>query len=191
MRCLLCLVGLWALSLPAHGQIYECVDEDGIKRFTNIAAEAKGCKALNILPTEPPPPPPSAPATGAPRTQGKSVPPATPSNFPRVDRRPSRRATMIGAASSSRSSASNTSCSSRRGRSSPSRKPALARELPASPRRIEPYQRRVRMHEDNVASLRPRMTRPTCADEARQSAVVSPLASAALRGVVLAKAVVE
>jgi len=82
MRALMCVVVLSAFVLPARAQIYECVDESGAKRFTNIAAEAKGCKALSIGPVEPPPPAPGA----APRASGKPPPAGTPSTFPRVDR---------------------------------------------------------------------------------------------------------
>jgi Domain of unknown function (DUF4124) len=150
MRCLLCLVGLWALSLPAHGQIFECVDEGGVKRFTNIVAEAKGCKALNILPTEPPPPPPSAPATGAPRTQGKSVPPATSANFPRIDRATQQ------ARDNDRRRILEQELSVEHKLLEQARQELAADQAAGSqqPARIEAHQRRIRMHEDNVASLR-------------------------------------
>jgi len=69
--------------LPAAGlqaEIFECVDESGNKRFTNIKAEAKGCKQLQIAPSNVAQPPPKA---SQPKPQAKSVP--TPPTFPKVD----------------------------------------------------------------------------------------------------------
>ena len=42
IRYLAFVMLLSAASLPARGEIYECVDQNGSKRFTNIAAEARG-----------------------------------------------------------------------------------------------------------------------------------------------------
>ena len=45
----------------ARADIWECVDESGNKRFTNIRAEARGCRLLHVSPpnsvpaTKPPP----------------------------------------------------------------------------------------------------------------------------------------
>ena len=64
----------WLLILLAftaqatHAEMWKCVDQDGNTRYTNVKADAKGCKALNLEPT--------APAT---RAQQKPV------NFPSVD----------------------------------------------------------------------------------------------------------
>ena len=68
--------------LVAAADIYECVDQNGSKRFTNIESEAKGCKRLNVTSSSAPPPPPAKSA----RPEARAPVTATPSNFPRVDR---------------------------------------------------------------------------------------------------------
>jgi hypothetical protein len=70
-----CFLGL--ASGASHAEIYECVDPSGNKVFTNIKAEAKGCKALNILPPNTVP---------APKSSGKGAAASpTPPNFPKVN----------------------------------------------------------------------------------------------------------
>ena len=58
----------------AYAEMWKCVDQDGNTRYTNVKADAKGCKALNLDPINTAPPP-VVPA----RTQQK------PPNFPSVD----------------------------------------------------------------------------------------------------------
>ena len=69
MKTWLPMVLLFAAQL-AHAEMWKCVDHDGNTRYTNVKAEAKGCKALNLEPIN------TAPAT---RPQHK------PANFPSVD----------------------------------------------------------------------------------------------------------
>jgi hypothetical protein len=73
-----------AACLPARAEIYECVDQNGGRRFTNIAAEAKGCKVLNVGIPSAPPPAPSSPPVAKSILKAPAV--ATPASFPRVDR---------------------------------------------------------------------------------------------------------
>jgi hypothetical protein len=149
MRCLPCLLGLCVLPLAAHAQIFECVDEGGAKRFTNIAAEAKGCKALNILPTEPTPAPPAAPGIAAPRMQGRTVPPATSANFPRVDRATQQ------ARDNDRRRILEQELGVEQKLLEDARRDFAAEQASGSqPGRMEAHQRRVRTHEENVSSLR-------------------------------------
>ena len=54
----------------AYAEMWKCVDQDGNTRYTNVKADAKGCKALNLEPVA------TAPAT---RVQQK------PANFPSVN----------------------------------------------------------------------------------------------------------
>ena len=88
MRFVVLFVLFCAVSLPARGEIYECVDQNGTKRFTNIVADARGCKALNIGSVASAPAPQTAPA---PKPQVR-VPQAvtTPASFPRVERQVQR-----------------------------------------------------------------------------------------------------
>ena len=71
MRMLLLMV--LALAAPlAHAEMWKCVDQDGNTRYTNVKADAKGCKALNLDPintatapaTKVQPKPPSFPSVG-------------------------------------------------------------------------------------------------------------------------------
>jgi hypothetical protein len=150
MRGLVCLVGFCALPLAADAQIFECVDEGGTKRFTNIAAEAKGCKALNILPMEPPPVPPAPPGTATPRTQRPgSVPPATSTNFPRVDR-----ATQQARDNDRRRILEQELGVEQKLLDDARRELAADHAAGAQPTRIEAHRKRIRVHEENLASLR-------------------------------------
>lgn len=65
------LLILLALAAPVvHAEMWKCMDQDGNTRYTNVKADAKGCKALNLEPLNTAPPV---------RAQQK------PANFPSVD----------------------------------------------------------------------------------------------------------
>jgi Domain of unknown function (DUF4124) len=129
-------------SLPARAEIYECVDQNGGKRFTNIAAEARGCRALNVPGTAPAAPLPSASMV---KPQSRAPQVATPAHFPRVDRQVQRERDH-------------------------DRRRILEQELGQEERlladakkelsdrgasdRVESLQNKLRLHENNVASLR-------------------------------------
>lgn len=139
----------------AHAEIYECVDQNGNKRFTNITAEAKGCKVLNVGPIAPPTPAPPA----AVRASKPKPPPriATPSSFPRVDRALQRER------DNDRRRILEHELSNEEKLLAQARKELAEQESVrlGSERnyqrvldRLEPYQEKVRRHESNVASLR-------------------------------------
>ena len=72
---------IWFLLLPlayvapaANAEMWKCVDPDGNIRYTNVKAEAKGCKGLNLEPPNIAPAPPRAQ-----QAQQK------PANFPSVE----------------------------------------------------------------------------------------------------------
>ncbi len=67
------LILLLSTAQAAHAEMWKCVDPDGIAppRYTNVKADAKGCKPLNLDPINSAPPPA--------RAQQK------PANFPSVD----------------------------------------------------------------------------------------------------------
>jgi len=141
-RYLALAILICAASFPARAEIYECVDQNGTKRFTNIAGEARGCRVLNVPGAAPAAPAQSAPAS---RSHAKAPQVATPANFPRVDRQVQRERDH-------------------------DRRRILEQELgheeklladarkdlsqPAPPERVEPLQKKLRLHESNVASLR-------------------------------------
>ena len=65
------------LALPAPrvaADIWECMDESGNKRFTNVKSDAKGCKLLKIAPPNTVP---------APKQNARTA--SRPADFPRVD----------------------------------------------------------------------------------------------------------
>ena len=146
---------LFAACGPARAEIYECVDQNGNKRFTTIAAEAKGCKVLNVGPVNPP----SAPAStaGAAKAKGNAPPVATPSHFPRVDRALQRER------DDDRRRILEHELANEEKLLAQARKELAEQESVrlGSERnyqrvldRLEPYQQNVRRHENNVASLR-------------------------------------
>jgi len=141
-RYLALAILLGAASLPARAEIYECVDQNGVKRFTNITGEARGCRLLNV-----PGAAPAAPAQSAStaRSHPKAPQVATPANFPRVDRQVQRERDH-------------------------DRRRILEQELgqeeklladarkelsqSGASERLEPLHKKLRLHESNVASLR-------------------------------------
>lgn len=77
-----CAAMLLGLPVSALADIWECVDSNGNKRFTNIKAEAAGCKSMNLPPISSVP----APKPGASAAAGNGAKPApAPGNFPKVD----------------------------------------------------------------------------------------------------------
>ena len=69
---------LAGVTTAAGAEMWKCVDTDGNTRYTNVRADVKGCKPLNL---EPPAPAP-APAQRS-HTQSQSQPKLA--NFPSVD----------------------------------------------------------------------------------------------------------
>jgi Domain of unknown function (DUF4124) len=148
MRYFAAMLLLAATSLAAHAEIYECIDQEGNKRFTNLKAESRGCKVLNLGPSN------TAPGLSGGR-QAKASP--SPANFPRVDtqtqqQRDGQRRRIIeqelnqeeqllDQARKELAEQENTRLGSERN---------YQRVLD----RLEPYKKKVKMHEENVASLR-------------------------------------
>jgi hypothetical protein len=70
---------LSGFSVPARADIWECIDSSGNKRFTNVKAEAAGCKPMNL-------PPVSSVPSPKPAAKGETKPQAAAAgNFPKVD----------------------------------------------------------------------------------------------------------
>lgn len=148
IRNLAILLPLALTALPLRAEIYECVDESGNKRFTNIKSEAKGCKPLNIAPPNTVP---------TPKPQAKPVPASGPANFPRVDAQQQRdrdadrrrileqelanEQKLLDEARSALAEQESVRLGSERN---------YQRMLD----RLEPYKKKVKLHEDNIANLR-------------------------------------
>ena len=141
-----------ALTAPAlRADIYECVDPSGNKRFTNIKAEAKGCKLLNVSS------PNTVPAPKAPQAKGGAAATPTPSSFPRVDTDTQRQR------DADRRRILEQELGSEERLLDQARKELAAQDAVrlGSERnyqkvieRLEPYKKKVKLHEDNIASLR-------------------------------------
>ena len=142
---------LSVLAIPAaHADIWECMDESGNKRFTNIKAEAKGCKLLAVATPNTVSLPKSPAAKSA--TPGK-----TPESFPKVD------ADTQKARDNDRRRILDQELANEQKLLDQARKDLADQESQrlGSERnyqrvleRLEPYKKKVKLHEDNIANLR-------------------------------------
>jgi hypothetical protein len=142
------VVFVWGMIVALGAQadtIYLCVDPDGTKRFTNVKAESKGCKALDIAPIN---------VVPSPKTQGKT---ASPANFPKVDAQTQKER------DTDRRKILERELANEEQLLAGARKELAAQEAIrlGSERnyqrvieRLEPYQKKVQLHETNVANLR-------------------------------------
>ena len=142
------ILGLSATALRAD--IYECVDPNGNKRFTNIKAEAKGCKLLNVsIPNV-------VPAPKAPASKGSAATP-TPSSFPRVDvdtqrQRDTDRRRILEQELSNEEKLLDQAKKDLAAQDSV--RLGSERNYQRVIERLEPYKKKVKLHEDNIASLK-------------------------------------
>jgi len=145
MRTWLLILVVFAAP-AAQAEMWKCVDQDGNTRYTNVRADAKGCTALNLDPIN------TAPATVAPpRPQQK------PANFPSVDngtqrqRDAGRRKILeqeLAQEQQQLEAAKKQLNEQRDVRLGSERNYARVEE------RLKPYQDRVRLHENNIESLK-------------------------------------
>ena len=147
------LIGFLLAISPTvlRADIYECVDPSGNKRFTNIKAEAKGCKLLNVSV------PNSVPAPKAPAPKGSAAATPTPPAFPKVDadtqrQRDSDRRRIL------EQELANEERLLDQARKELTSQDAVRlgseRNYQKVIERLEPYKKKVKLHEDNIASLR-------------------------------------
>jgi len=138
------------LALPVHADIWECVDDSGNRRFTNIKAESKGCKLIDVGPTN------TMPA-GKPQVASK----AAPKDFPKVDgdtqrQRDAERRKILDQEMASEQKLLD---QARRELSDQeSQRLGSERNYQRVLDRLEPYKKKVKLHEDNIASLRRELT---------------------------------
>jgi hypothetical protein len=134
------------LASSAHAQIYECVDASGNKRFTNIKAEAKGCKMLDVGPinTVPPPKPPGKGAPG-------------PTSFPKVEpemqkqRDGDRRRILEQELANEQKQLAS---AQKELADQQSVRDGSERNYQRVLDRLEPFQKKVKQHEDNIENLK-------------------------------------
>jgi hypothetical protein len=141
-------------ALANNHILYECVDASGAKQFTNIPANPKSCKILNI-PSSGPASPGAAP--GSAQSPAKAPKIATPSHFPRVDR------ALQQERDNDRRRILENELGTEEKLLAQARKELAEQEATrlGSERnyqrvldRVEPFQKKVKLHEDNVANLR-------------------------------------
>ena len=130
----------------ARADIWECADESGNKRFTNIRSEAKGCRLLHVSP------PNTVPAT-KPQPQQRATPPG----FPRVDGE-TQKLRDIDRRKILEQELANEQKLLEQARNElavqDSMRLGSERNYQRVLDRLEPYQRKVKLHEDNIANLR-------------------------------------
>jgi len=138
------------LALPAHADIWECTDDSGNRRFTNIKAESRGCKLIDVGPT-------NTMSAGKPQAASK----AAPKDFPRVDgdtqklRDNDRRRILDQEFANEQKllEQARTELAEQE-----SQRFGSERNYQRVLDRLEPYKKKVKLHEDNIASLRRELT---------------------------------
>jgi hypothetical protein len=142
-----------ALFAPqAAADIWECVDDSGNKRFTNIQSEAKGCKLLAVsAPNVVAPPPVKGQAKAAPKTAPR------PADFPKVDgdtqkQRDNERRRILDQELANEQKLLDQARKDLAEQES--MRLGSERNYQRVLDRLEPYKRKVKLHEDNVANLR-------------------------------------
>lgn len=153
------LLGPWLLAalilalVPrvAAAEIWECTDAMGNKRFTNIESEAKGCKLLKLPPLS------TVPATSPQQSPKARTSAPPPGNFPRVDANTQRerdadRRRIL------EQELANEEMLLQKARQELEAQESVRlgseRNYQRVLDRLEPYKKKVKLHEDNVANLR-------------------------------------
>jgi len=144
---------LLVLSAPqATADIWECVDESGNKRFTNIQSEAKGCKVLAVSTPNVVAPPP---VKGSAKGQAKAAP--RPADFPKVDgdtqkQRDNDRRRILDQELANEQKLLDQARKDLAEQES--MRLGSERNYQRVLDRLEPFKKKVKLHEDNVANLR-------------------------------------
>jgi hypothetical protein len=146
----LALAGLLMLSPAVRGEIYECIEPNGNKLFTSDPkeAKAKGCKPMNL-------PPPNT-VSGPAKPPGKSTTPS-PQDFPKVDKDTQKQR------DSDRRKLLEQELASEEKLLAQAKKELAEQEsirlgsefnYQRVLNRLEPYKKKVALHENNVANLK-------------------------------------
>jgi hypothetical protein len=147
MRNSYILAMLFVLAAPrAAADIWECVDVNGNKRFTNIKSEAKGCKMLDV---------PATNTVQGGKSPGKSA--ESPKNFPKVDgetqkQRDSDRRRILDQELANEQKLLDQA--KKELAEQDSQRLGSERNYQRVLERLEPYKKKVKLHEDNVANLK-------------------------------------
>jgi hypothetical protein len=151
MRLIMLSLLLMSIAGRAQAEIFECIDSSGNKRFTNVKSESAGCKPMNL------PPVPSVPAPQKSAPKSSDAKPASAGSFPKVDaptqqQRDTERRKILEQEMANEQKLLDQA------------KKALAEQEAirlGSERnyqrvldRLEPFQKKVALHESNIANLR-------------------------------------
>jgi hypothetical protein len=135
------------LAPPAFADIWECTDPNGNKRFTNIKSEAKGCRLMEV----------KVPINTVPggRPPAKSV--ESPKNFPKVDgdtqrNRDAERRRILEQELANEQKLLDQA--RKELAEQESQRLGNERNYQRVLDRLEPYKKKVKLHEDNIANLR-------------------------------------
>jgi hypothetical protein len=136
---------------PARADIWECMDASGNKRFTNIKAEAKGCKLLVVAPLN------TVPSGKAPQARSAPAPSKTPENFPKVDnetqkQRDNDRRRILDQELANEQKLLDQARKELNDQES--QRLGSERNYQRVLERLEPYKKKVKLHEDNIANLK-------------------------------------
>ena len=133
-------------AVPAvHAEMWKCTDTDGNTRYTNVKGDAKGCKGLNLEPMNTSQPPARAP------TQQK------PANFPSVDNDTQR------SRDAGRRKILEQELAQEQGQLDTAKKQlaeqkntrlGTEKNFARLEERLKPFEDKVKLHENNVESLR-------------------------------------
>ena len=137
-------VTLATFAMPLRADMWQCEDPSGSPRFTNIPSEAKGCKVLSVSPPN---------VVSVPASKGG----ATPGNFPKVDPK-----TQAQRDNDRRKILENELANEERNLATA--KAALIQQESVRTGdernyqrvldRLEPFEKNVKLHEDNIANLK-------------------------------------
>ena len=146
----LALAGFLMLSPAVRGEIYECIEPNGNKLFTSDPkeAKAKGCKTMNLGPPNT--------VSGPAKPLGKSTTPS-PQDFPKVDKDTQKQR------DSDRRKLLEQELASEEKLLAQAKKELAEQEsirlgsefnYQRVLNRLEPYKKKVALHENNVANLK-------------------------------------
>lgn len=148
MRILLSALILSTSCAAVHAEIWECTDENGNRRFTNIKAEARGCRQLNVGPVNSVPGPPKPAAKAAPAASGA---------FPKVDAQTQQQRDLDRRKILEQELASEQKLLEQAKKELADQEAirlGSERNYQRVLDRLAPYQKRVQLHESNIANLR-------------------------------------
>jgi hypothetical protein len=155
MHRLMAVLLFGAAAAPLHADIWKCVSPNGDTLFTSdrVEAKQKNCTQITVTPNVVSPPPP---AGAAPRTSD-ARPQSAPGSFPKVapqvqqqrdtDRRRILETELI-------TEEKNLQDAKRELTEQENTRLGSERNAQRMLDRLEPYQKKVKLHEDNVANLK-------------------------------------